>query len=79
MVEGEFKVQSLEKIDTFNQDQDFGVIRVAGPRLQELGGSKRTGAGFHNSKRTTIEIARPDRADQDDQAGLGNERDRPSV
>ncbi len=38
MVEGEFKVQSLEEIDTFNQDLDVGVIRVAGPRLQELGG-----------------------------------------
>ena len=38
MVEGEFKVRSLEAIDTISQDADVGVIRVAGAHLKELGG-----------------------------------------
>lgn len=38
MVEGEFKVRSLEAIDTIGQDADVGVIRVAGAHLEELGG-----------------------------------------
>ena len=38
MVEGEFKVRSLEAIDTIGQDADVGVIRVAGVHLKELGG-----------------------------------------
>ncbi|MCY3876227.1 MAG: hypothetical protein OXF88_18295 [Rhodobacteraceae bacterium] len=37
MLKGEFKVKSLEAIDTINQDLDVGVIRVSGCRLQELG------------------------------------------
>ena len=38
MVEGEFKVRSLEAIDTIGQDADVGVIRVVGAHLKELGG-----------------------------------------
>ena len=38
MVECEFKVGSLEAIDTIRQDADVGVIRVAGAHLEELGG-----------------------------------------
>lgn len=37
MIEGNFKVRSLESINTINQDIDVGIVRVSGWRLKELG------------------------------------------